>query len=201
MLHPQIKQGSLYHISQQIMNRKMKKIFFQYYILSLMFLISCSHVKQQELSIYSEYDGDIKNPYNIDSSYYSDMNIVELNKEDSALLHAMNKMEKNEILNDNDYKIICTSIFREFDFSEGFGYIIFSYLQNNHSNNEAFAKYLFKQTSSFKDSVLSNLVLYLCIDLEINDYSYDSFIQDFPLFKDNVLSKQKFENCMNNRVD
>ena len=183
------------------MNNK-TQLFFSLFSLMLLLLPSCSRVQHQTSLSSSEPTDSICTSFyvedteeNIESTshlkYYEDTSV-----EARTLLNVMGKMRKKDILYANDYQTICTSLFGQFGFAEGFGYELFQYFQKDILHNEEFAHYLNGKTTSYKDSVLVELVGSLCIDLGLEEYSYEDFVKDFPLFKDNVACKRKFEDCM-----
>ena len=173
-------------------------------------LLACSRERPQAaLSVSNPSDSNVSSFYvedtiedeNLMDTAYLRKHCADLSEEDLALLFVMAKMEKNENLNSGDFQTICTSLFRQVDFSEGFGGGLFDYLQRNVSHNEEFLNYLHGKTSPYKDSVLSEMVIMMFIDLEEeNYYSYKEFVKDFPLFKGNAAAKRSFEKCWQNCI-
>lgn len=114
-----------------------------------------------------------------------------------------NKMQKQEKLTEGDYKCICDFLINNNDESksEEAGYVLFEYLRGNQLRNSAFASYLNKKDVSYRERVFNNLIQIMCIDLGEENYSYDAFVKDFSLFRNNVSAKKIFDQCMSNQVE
>ena len=85
--------------------------------------------------------------------------------------------------------------------SEEVGYALFEYLQKNKSNNNSFRQYLSKKEKTYRDSIMEKLVQIMCIDLGEENYLYESFVNDFELFKNSISAKKTFKACMDNQVE
>lgn len=111
------------------------------------------------------------------------------------------KMQKQEKLTEVDYAYICNFLFNNNDesISEEIGYRLFEHLQKKQLNNDSFASYLDSKEISFKEKVLDELIKIMCIDIGEENYTYDTFIKDFDLFKQSASSKKAFNECMNNQ--
>lgn len=111
------------------------------------------------------------------------------------------KMEKQEKLTETDYACICDFLFNNNDESksEEIGYRLFEYLKGNQSNNSAFVLYLNSKDVSFQSKVQNALVQIMCIDIGEENYTYETFIKDFAMFKNSVSAKNAFNECMSNQ--
>ena len=117
------------------------------------------------------------------------------------IFSVMGKMRKQEKLTNSDYACICNFLLNNTDEGdmESIGYDLFKCLKKNQLYNSSFLSYLNKKRSSYKEKVLYKLVISLGVDLKIENYSYDAFIEDFEMFKNSVSAKKCFEEGM--RID
>lgn len=119
----------------------------------------------------------------------------------SDISNVSEKMQKHEKLINADYDCICDFLFNNNDEakSEEIGYQLFEYLKGKSSNNSAFMSYLNEKESTLKEKVLTALIQIMCIDIGEENYSYDIFVKDFPLFKNSVSARKTFNECMSNQ--
>ena len=122
-------------------------------------------------------------------------------EQQSDILELYKRMQKHEKLTNTDYDFICDFLENNTDesLSEGMGYELFEYLKGNLSNNNAFVSYLNEKDVSFKEKVQKALVQIMCIDIGEGNYSYDTFVKDFDMFKNSVSAKNAFKECMSNQ--
>jgi len=80
-------------------------------------------------------------------------------------------------------------------YSESLGYMLFQYYVGNTMRNKATLDFLSQKPNDYKEMVLAGLVANMGIDISDEDYVYDQFLLDFPMFNNSVASKRAFDVC------
>jgi hypothetical protein len=165
---------------------KDKKILYCIFAL-IPSIVSCN-VKNENKVVSIDYVLQDTNSIN----QQSHLNILDVSK----------KMQEQNKLAEIDYDCICDFLFNNSDesISEEIGYQLFEYLQSKTLHNTAFISYLNVKESTLRESVLVALIQAMCIDIGEENYSYDTFIKDFDMFRNSAAAKKTFEECMNNQV-
>jgi hypothetical protein len=175
----------------------MKKIMY-YAVLLLLFFVSCENTNENTSAKQEDCMSDEKTEKEmtqLDSAQTSDGNNA-ISRND--IYTVSEKMKKQAKLTETDYATICDFMFNNVDesLSEEIGYRLFEYLKSNQLNNDAFILYLNEKEISYKENIKSSLVEIMCIDIGEENYSYDTFIKDFDMFKNSISAKRAFDECM-----
>lgn len=120
----------------------------------------------------------------------------------TSISDVVEKMQAKNHLSVTDFAIVDTFLLENTDesASEEVGYALFEYLKADSVNNQAFKSYLSQKRNSYRALILRHLIEIMCIDLGEENYHYNKFLKDFPLFENDSSAKQIFENCTSNQV-
>ena len=173
-----------------------KTTFVFYMFFSVFFVVSCGGGNESELIKTDSTQVEINNKIDNEEETIDEGLSPEM-------LNTITKMKKQEELTEVDYDCICDFLFNNYDesLSEGIGYRLFEYLRGNQPNNNDFISYLSSKETSYKEKVLNELIKIMSIDIELEEYSYETLIKDFDMFKNSVSAKKAFERCMENWLE
>lgn len=119
------------------------------------------------------------------------------------LITLLDKLENKSEFKEADFEYLCNLLLDNEDESlaESIGGLIFELLIKNPVNNDLLNAYLDKNRGAEKNRILAEMASFMCIELALEEYSYERFVKDFKIFENSVPAKASFDKCIANWIE
>lgn len=154
-------------------------------ILIVLFLLSCTEFR---ISDSSKQDTTKEIMYVHDSSIMKE----------GVIFRIIGRMDAGEPLSEVELDSLCTFIITNEDegLAEGIGNALFRYYQRNNNRCEALKSRLIKNKRRL--IIERRLIMYLCVDIRLEEYNQESLYRDFIFFEESVVINNLLIDCLNN---
>jgi len=174
------------------------KSYHLFFVAFLLLFVACINGNRHNIANSSEIT-DLPTQQTATSTESKDTNaIMEIN-----LITLLNKIEDKSEFKEADLEYLCNLLLDNEDESlaESIGGLIFELLKKNSVNNDFFNAYLDKNRAAEKNRILAKMASLMCIELALEEYSYERFVKDFKIFKNSVPAKASFDKCIANWIE
>lgn len=133
------------------------------------------------------------------SQYKDNISSKDLKSTESknASLYKLEAQQRHSV---EDYEILVKSLSNNKDesYSENFGYLLFQYFIENPLYRKDFNDFLLVKSKSTRNKILISLIQVMCIDFQLENYTYGDVIRNFEFFVYDLIVEDTFKKCIDN---